>query len=598
MLTCCALQFPHIICIGENRSTKTKLVKIPKFTEKQKIITPSDGGSGSGSGSGSASKGDKNGKDSKFDGDAFNSLKATAGGSVVITRHKPLIAVNKLILSRLLIPAQEYDAPPSPAPASPASDESKSPTEQPQRPASASLTSPTAATAATAAGRKSAPPAGDDDGSGGSGSGGSGSASGERSHISQINNAVLRRYFTELTEQFLKPFARYHTIEPVEWLHQIRGERWNPYLDTPVLPKFSERDFLDSLRTALEADEHPPATATGTGSGSVSGGSGSGGTASGGGSGSGGSSNGFGVDITSFPISGSLNATKRKRMVLLYQRFVRSPHFYAWLHDMQSKTNAIITHYQHLQIKRLAVLPIAPPAPPAPAPAPAADVKTPAPAPVPALAPSAAATAASAAAEAQFRQFFDGLRLSSALEMLRTAQLLHESLLFVKGGGSGLSAAAGGAAISPAPAVDEKLLAAVNSHITLITSFIPPNVLRNGVLPPDSPFAPSFTAASKSPPALSASAGSRTAHSTPGSSGRGSGGSGSGPAVSRRKMIGFGSADAIILSPSAMHSGSGGAAANRPPPVQLFVDDAKAAQQPVMLSTTTKMDLKFNDSYF
>ena len=130
-------------------------------------------------------------------------------------------------------------------------------------------------------------------------------------HIHEINNAVLRKTFRELTETFLSPFLPFIIFTPEQQKIFSSSRDWNPYLNPPKLPPFKEDEFLLTLGT-LASD-----------------------------------------DLKMFPLSG-LKSTRRAKLVELYRRFVRSPHFLPWFNEMRSNGEALIDSVIVSGIRRLA----------------------------------------------------------------------------------------------------------------------------------------------------------------------------------------------------------------------------------------------------
>lgn len=152
-------------------------------------------------------------------------------------------------------------------------------------------------------------------------------ASADRASSSAINNAMLRKYFTRLSQTFLQPIERFFRVDPatlpdgVEELsapvmRSSSGEGvWNPYLERPALPRFSEEEFLAEVRRAPPPPDIPLGQRPG-----LLGGKGS----------------------------------RRARLAALYQRFFLSPHFFPWFHRERDRAGARITAYVHQVIKRIA----------------------------------------------------------------------------------------------------------------------------------------------------------------------------------------------------------------------------------------------------
>jgi len=105
----------------------------------------------------------------------------------------------------------------------------------------------------------------------------------------QINGMVIRKHFYQLTQLFLLPFEHYFEYETKESAHL--GSNWNPYLVLPSLPRFDEAKFLVSVRNHVDQ----------------------------------------------FPVKGlKINVMQRKkRLMALYQQFLRGPNFIPWFSHQQ-----------------------------------------------------------------------------------------------------------------------------------------------------------------------------------------------------------------------------------------------------------------------
>jgi len=113
-----------------------------------------------------------------------------------------------------------------------------------------------------------------------------------RERISAINTTLLRRYFRDLTNSFLRPFHIY-----LAWDKKLLNrQNFNPYLSSVTLLPFSEEEFLDEIRKAPKDY------------------------------------------FKNLPVKG-----KRANVVKLYSKFLRSPHFQPWFYSKREQAQARLT---------------------------------------------------------------------------------------------------------------------------------------------------------------------------------------------------------------------------------------------------------------
>jgi len=114
-----------------------------------------------------------------------------------------------------------------------------------------------------------------------------------KEQISAINTTVLRRYFRDMTNCFLRPFHIW-----LEWDQDlVNRQNFNLYLNPVTLLHFSEEDFLDEIRKAPKD---------------------------------------YFKDL---PVKGT-----RSDVVKLYSRFLRSPHFQPWFYSKREEAQAKLNH--------------------------------------------------------------------------------------------------------------------------------------------------------------------------------------------------------------------------------------------------------------
>ena len=142
------------------------------------------------------------------------------------------------------------------------------------------------------------------------GSPGMSASSAASSTSDEINNAILRRAFHDLTQAFLRPFLPYLIFTPVMQQAFATNPTWNPYTTVPSLPRYSEADLLSAVG-ALKDEELRP-----------------------------------------FPMSG-MKAGRRHKVGELYRRFVRSAHFIHWYASMREDAEAQIWQTVVARVKRL-----------------------------------------------------------------------------------------------------------------------------------------------------------------------------------------------------------------------------------------------------
>jgi len=130
------------------------------------------------------------------------------------------------------------------------------------------------------------------------------------SSTAEINNAILRRAFHDLTEAFLRPFLPYLIVPPVTQQSFASNEQWNPYATLPTLPRFSESELLDTVGAMGEAE------------------------------------------LRLFPMSG-MKAGRRHKVADLYRRFMRSNHFVPWFGGMRDDAEAQVWQMVVARVKRL-----------------------------------------------------------------------------------------------------------------------------------------------------------------------------------------------------------------------------------------------------
>ena len=136
------------------------------------------------------------------------------------------------------------------------------------------------------------------------------SLSGAPSSTAEINNAILRRAFHDLTEAFLRPFLPYLIVPPAMQQSFASNEQWNPYATLPVLPRLSEAELLEAVGAMGEAE------------------------------------------LRLFPMSG-MKAGRRHKVCDLYRRFMRSNHFVPWFGSMRDDAEAQVWQMIVARVKRL-----------------------------------------------------------------------------------------------------------------------------------------------------------------------------------------------------------------------------------------------------
>ena len=136
------------------------------------------------------------------------------------------------------------------------------------------------------------------------------SPSGAPSSTAEINNAMLRRTFHDLTEAFLRPFLPYLIVPPAMQQSFASDEQWNPYATLPTLARFSESELLDVVGNMGEAE------------------------------------------LRLFPMSG-MKAGRRHKAADLYKRFMRSNHFVPWFGGMRDDAEAQVWQMVVARVKRL-----------------------------------------------------------------------------------------------------------------------------------------------------------------------------------------------------------------------------------------------------
>ena len=136
------------------------------------------------------------------------------------------------------------------------------------------------------------------------------SPTGAPSSTAEINNAILRRAFHDLTEAFLRPFLPYLIVPPSMQQSFASNEQWNPYATLPSLPRFSESELLDTVGNMGEAE------------------------------------------LRLFPMSG-MKAGRRHKVADLYKRFMRSNHFVPWFGGMRDDAEAQVWQMVVARVKRL-----------------------------------------------------------------------------------------------------------------------------------------------------------------------------------------------------------------------------------------------------
>ena len=136
------------------------------------------------------------------------------------------------------------------------------------------------------------------------------SPTGAPSSTAEINNAILRRAFHDLTEAFLRPFLPYLIVAPAMQQAFASNEHWNPYATLPSLPRFSESELLNAAGNLSEAE------------------------------------------LRLFPMSG-MKAGRRHKVADLYKRFMRSNHFVSWFGGMRDDAEAQVWQMVVTRVKRL-----------------------------------------------------------------------------------------------------------------------------------------------------------------------------------------------------------------------------------------------------
>jgi hypothetical protein len=121
-----------------------------------------------------------------------------------------------------------------------------------------------------------------------------------------INNIFLRKTFTKLTLAFIRPFLLYARAPQPEGYA-------NPYLVDMSLPRFSNGEFLEAVktRTTLEA-------------------------------------------LSAFPLEGTTVLAKRAKLADLYERFMRSINFEPWFDRLRRVAQGDADRAQMVAICRFA----------------------------------------------------------------------------------------------------------------------------------------------------------------------------------------------------------------------------------------------------
>lgn len=136
--------------------------------------------------------------------------------------------------------------------------------------------------------------------------------------ISEINNAILRKTFFDLTTSFLLPLQEYITFPPSSTPSSLFDPSsaglftWNPYLSYPEIPKFNESTFLQSI-LSCPSSSLP----------------------------------------TLYPLCNSMKSHRRVKLHELYSKFVRSPHFYPWLNENRQAAESTMDECCYAMIKCL-----------------------------------------------------------------------------------------------------------------------------------------------------------------------------------------------------------------------------------------------------
>jgi len=125
--------------------------------------------------------------------------------------------------------------------------------------------------------------------------------------ISAINTVLLRKYFRNMTNCFLRPFHIYLTWDKTS----LNRENFNPYLNGVTLFPFRENEFLEEIRRAPKDY------------------------------------------FKNIPFKGG-----RASVVKLYAKFLRSPHFQPWFYRKRKLAQARLTkalnrQVMHVQFKKL-----------------------------------------------------------------------------------------------------------------------------------------------------------------------------------------------------------------------------------------------------
>jgi len=130
----------------------------------------------------------------------------------------------------------------------------------------------------------------------------------EIAEVSAINNRILRKYFRELTHNFLKPFERYFTYSD----SFLKQKRFNPYISPPKIPSFSETEFLEWVLNKSPKEFW-----------------------------------------SQFPLKNSVGTSKRKMASKIYAKFLKSPHFPSWFAEKRSKVEDRRRKQIYQKIRRL-----------------------------------------------------------------------------------------------------------------------------------------------------------------------------------------------------------------------------------------------------
>jgi len=132
----------------------------------------------------------------------------------------------------------------------------------------------------------------------------------EVAEVSAINNRIIRKYFRELTENFLAPFDRYF-----RWSTELLNRKdFNPYLTPPRLSDFSDQLFLEWLKK-----EAPNQI------------------------------------FNNLPCKHTLNTSKRQTALKIYAKFLKSPHYPRWFAEKRLQSERRMYEAVYRKIRRLHV---------------------------------------------------------------------------------------------------------------------------------------------------------------------------------------------------------------------------------------------------